>query len=41
MRLDTRGDLTEARALYGRLGYHEVESFNDEPYAEHWFEKAL
>jgi hypothetical protein len=41
MRLDTRGDLTEARALYGRLGYHEVEPFNDEPDAEHGFEKAL
>lgn len=35
------GDLTEARAVYGRLGYHEVEPFNDEPYAEHWFGKAL
>ncbi len=41
MRLDTRGDLTEARALYARLGYVEVDPFNDEPYAEHWFEKAL
>jgi ribosomal protein S18 acetylase RimI-like enzyme len=41
MRLDTRGDLTEARALYARLGYREVEPFNDGPYAEHWFEKAL
>jgi ribosomal protein S18 acetylase RimI-like enzyme len=41
MRLDTRDDLTEARALYARLGYHEVDPFNDEPYAEHWFEKAL
>jgi hypothetical protein len=41
MRLDTRGDLTEARALYARLGYDEVEPFNDGPYAEHWFEKAL
>jgi ribosomal protein S18 acetylase RimI-like enzyme len=41
MRLDTRSDLTEARALYSRLGYREVEPFNDEPYAEHWFEKTL
>lgn len=41
MRLDTRQDLTEARALYTRLGYREVAPFNDEPYADHWFEKRL
>ncbi|MGZ4167455.1 MAG: GNAT family N-acetyltransferase [Solirubrobacteraceae bacterium] len=41
MRLDTRSDLAEARALYARLGYREVAPFNDGPYAEHWFEKAL
>jgi ribosomal protein S18 acetylase RimI-like enzyme len=41
MRLDTRDDLTEARALYARLGYREVAPFNEDPYAEHWFEKAL
>lgn len=41
MRLDTRSDLSEARALYARLGYREVAPFNDGPYAEHWFEKAL
>ncbi|MFI2435595.1 GNAT family N-acetyltransferase [Streptomyces sp. NPDC018693] len=41
MVLDTRGDLVEARALYARLGYTETEPHNDEPYAEHWFRKAL
>ncbi|MGZ4310719.1 MAG: GNAT family N-acetyltransferase [Solirubrobacteraceae bacterium] len=41
MRLDTRSDLAEARALYARLGYREVAPFNDGPYSEHWFEKAL
>ncbi len=41
MVLDTRGDLVEARALYGRLGYTETEPHNDEPYAEHWFAKRL
>ncbi len=41
MVLDTRGDLTEARALYARLGYTETEPHNDEPYAEHWFSKEL
>ncbi|SBT90400.1 Acetyltransferase (GNAT) family protein [Streptomyces sp. DI166] len=39
--LDTRSDLTEARALYTRLGYTETERHNDEPYAEHWFRKEL
>lgn len=39
--LDTRGDLLEARALYARLGYHEVDSSSSNPYAEHWFEKTL
>jgi ribosomal protein S18 acetylase RimI-like enzyme len=41
MRLDTRRDLLEARALYRRLGYAEVEPFNQEPYAHHWFAKHL
>ncbi|MDX3577895.1 GNAT family N-acetyltransferase [Streptomyces sp. FL07-04A] len=39
--LDTRGDLVEARALYARLGYAETEPYNDDPYADHWFEKLL
>jgi GNAT superfamily N-acetyltransferase len=41
LRLDTRHDLTEARALYAATGFTEVEPFNDEPFAEHWFEKHL
>jgi hypothetical protein len=41
MRLDVRGDLIEARAMYARLGYREMPCFNDHPYAEHWFEKRL
>lgn len=41
MRLDTRHDLVEARALYARTGYAEVEPFNDDKYAEHFFAKAL
>ena len=41
MRLDVRGDLVEARAMYARLGYREVPRFNDHPYVEHWFEKQL
>ncbi|MBY8881266.1 GNAT family N-acetyltransferase [Streptomyces sp. PLK6-54] len=41
MRLDTRKDLVEARALYARHGYAEIEAYNDSPYADHWFEKAL
>jgi GNAT superfamily N-acetyltransferase len=41
MRLDTRDDLVEARALYAKTGYDEVEPFNDGQFAEHWFAKAL
>jgi ribosomal protein S18 acetylase RimI-like enzyme len=41
IRLDTNGTLTEALALYRSAGYAEVERFNDEPYADHWFEKEL
>jgi GNAT superfamily N-acetyltransferase len=41
LRLDTRHDLVEARALYARHGYREVAPFNDSPYADHWFEKRL
>ncbi|MFG1806682.1 GNAT family N-acetyltransferase [Streptomyces sp. NPDC049040] len=41
IRLDTRADLVEARALYARHGYREIARYNDSPYADHWFEKAL
>jgi DNA-binding MarR family transcriptional regulator/GNAT superfamily N-acetyltransferase len=41
LRLETNRSLTEAQALYRMEGYTEVERFNDEPYAHHWFEKRL
>ena len=41
MRLETNRSLTEAIRLYRDHGYSEVERFNDEPYADHWFEKDL
>ncbi|MCZ7437531.1 GNAT family N-acetyltransferase [Micromonospora sp. WMMC241] len=41
IRLDTRADLVEARALYARHGYREIPAFNAGPYAQHWFEKTL
>jgi DNA-binding MarR family transcriptional regulator/GNAT superfamily N-acetyltransferase len=40
IRLETNGALTEAIQLYREAGYSEVEAFNDEPYAHHWFEKT-
>ena len=41
LRLETNRTLREAQALYRQEGYREVEPFNDEPYADHWFEKQL
>jgi hypothetical protein len=41
MRLETKDELGEAVQMYRTSGYIEVEPFNDEPYADHWFEKAL
>ena len=40
LRLETNRTLEEAQALYRTCGYLEVEPFNDEPYAHHWFEKV-
>ena len=41
VRLDTNATLTEAIAMYRSAGYDEIDAFNDEPYAHHWFEKQL
>lgn len=41
LRLETNKALTEAIGLYRSAGYREVDAFNDEPYAHHWFEKTL
>jgi DNA-binding MarR family transcriptional regulator/N-acetylglutamate synthase-like GNAT family acetyltransferase len=41
VQLETNRTLTEAISLYRACGYEEVEPFNDEPYAHHWFEKRL
>jgi GNAT superfamily N-acetyltransferase len=40
-RLETNRALVEAIALYRSAGYVEVPAFNDEPFADHWFEKRL
>ncbi|KQV55089.1 MULTISPECIES: helix-turn-helix domain-containing GNAT family N-acetyltransferase [unclassified Caulobacter] len=41
VRLDSNAALTEAIGLYAKAGYEEVERFNDDPYAQMWFGKAL
>jgi DNA-binding MarR family transcriptional regulator/ribosomal protein S18 acetylase RimI-like enzyme len=41
LRLDTNRALTEAIGLYRAAGYEEIERFNDEPHAHHWFAKSL
>jgi DNA-binding MarR family transcriptional regulator len=40
-RLETSDVLPEAIALYRSAGYAEVPPFNDEPFADRWFAKAL
>jgi GNAT superfamily N-acetyltransferase len=39
LRLETNRTLIEAQALYRKEGFREVDPFNEEPYAHHWFEK--
>jgi ribosomal protein S18 acetylase RimI-like enzyme len=41
VQLETNRALAEAIQLYRSSGYREVNAFNDEPYAHHWFEKHL
>jgi DNA-binding MarR family transcriptional regulator/GNAT superfamily N-acetyltransferase len=41
LQLETRDELREAIGLYLSNGYREVPPFNDEPYADHWFEKTI
>jgi DNA-binding MarR family transcriptional regulator/GNAT superfamily N-acetyltransferase len=41
LQLDSNATLTEALKLYRTAGYVEVPAFNDNPYAQHWFEKRL
>lgn len=39
--IETSGVLPEALNLYRSAGWVEVPAFNDEPFADHWLEKAL
>ncbi len=39
--LDTNRALTPAQTLYRKLGYRDIGRYNDNPYADFWFEKVL
>lgn len=41
LHLESNESLEEARALYRSAGYVEVEPFNNERYAHHWFQKRI
>jgi DNA-binding MarR family transcriptional regulator len=41
VRLYTNRSLAEAQAMYRSRGYVEIARYNDDPYANHFFEKAL
>lgn len=41
VKLDTNRTLVEAQAMYRKRGYRDIAPYNDNPYAHHWFEKAL
>lgn len=39
--LDTNRSLAEAQSLYRKAGYREIPAYNDNSYADFWFEKVL
>ena len=41
VRLDTNRVLISAQALYRSAGYADIPRYSDNPYAHHWFGKAL
>ena len=41
VRLDTNRALTKAQEMYRKAGYRDIGRFNDNPYADFWFEKDL
>ncbi|HEX6714954.1 MAG TPA: GNAT family N-acetyltransferase [Thermoleophilaceae bacterium] len=41
LRLDTGAQLEEAKALYRSAGFHEIDDYNGNRAASHWFEKQL
>src|SRR5215218_5519398 len=41
VRLYTNRSLAEARTMYRTHGYVEIDRYNQDPYADHWLEKAL
>ena len=41
VRLDTNRALKEAQLMYRKAGYQEIGRYNDNPYADFWFEKEL
>jgi GNAT superfamily N-acetyltransferase len=41
LRLDTNSALSEARQLYRKTGWAEIERFNDDPYPDTFLEKHL
>lgn len=41
IRLDTNSTLTPAITMYERLGYRQIDDYNHNPYAHHWFEKQI
>ena len=41
LRLDTNSALSDAIAMYRHWGWREIPRFNDDPYAEVFFEKSI